>query len=129
MGGWFTADTASGDTYACVGGFATTRSGFATLLIEYLRTLPQDEATPRDLTLYEWENAAEAGYELTGVMPDAPPGTEWSTWTARARQHRYGEISYEYVGRGEGDWFYQPDSHPEPDGQRVDGGHIRPTSR
>lgn len=127
MGGWFTADRSDGTVYAAAGGMGISRDSFARALVEHLRTMPDDEATPQQVTLYEWNDATDAGIELTGKLTSTVAvviGAE--TWTVRAARGRYGEISYEYVGNGDGDWLYLPDSHPEPDGQRADG---TPTSR
>jgi hypothetical protein len=97
----YTAEKADGDIYYIAARTGLDADAFAAEVLAHVRTMPDDEQTPRDLSLYRWRNEVEAGYWLCGVASGL-------SWTEMAKAASIGEIRYEYAGMGQGEWFYKP---------------------
>lgn len=100
----FTAEKSDGDIYVVAGRAGLGRESFAEFVIEYLRTLPDDEATPAQLDLYEWRDERAAGVWMVGSGANLEPG---QAWPSVIRNANFGEVRLEYLGDGESDYRFR----------------------
>jgi hypothetical protein len=95
---WYVAEEASGDVYYIKGSSQLRREDFLAELLKYVNTCPEDEYTPRELTVFEFSEEYNLSVWCIG---DTPPKGE--TWTTAANKYQIGQLLYEYPG----EWYWE----------------------